>query len=119
MIFHVVFVTKFRKKCLTQKILQELYEFLPRYTESLGLSIEKIQGEEDHLHFLLEMSPKDRLSNIIGTIKCSSSSFLYKNGHKFPYFGKLSKTIWSSGYFVCSTGGVSIDILKKYIENQG
>jgi len=28
-------------------------------------------------------------------------------------------TLFSDGYFACSTGDVSTDIIKKYIENQG
>jgi REP element-mobilizing transposase RayT len=27
--------------------------------------------------------------------------------------------MWSSGYFLCSVGGATLEVLKKYIENQG
>jgi REP element-mobilizing transposase RayT len=33
-------------------------------------------------------------------------------------FGKHERTLWSSGYFICSVGGATIDILKAYIESQ-
>jgi putative transposase len=95
-----------------------LYSFLPLYSQEIDLSICEIKGESDHIHFLLETKPTDILSSIVGTLKCKSTSFLYSKGHKFPYWGKLSKTLWSSGYFVCSTGGVSIEVLEKYIRNQ-
>ena len=29
------------------------------------------------------------------------------------------KTFWSDGYFACSIGNVSKDIIEKYIQNQG
>ena len=28
-------------------------------------------------------------------------------------------TFWTDGYFVCSVGNVSEEMLRKYIENQG
>lgn len=116
--YHVIFVTKFRRKCLTIPILQDLCSFLKEYTKKLGLSIEEINGNLDHIHFLLNTKPTDKLSNVIGCLKSSSSKFLHNKGYNFPYWGKLSKTIWSKGYFVCSTGGATLDILEKYIRNQ-
>jgi putative transposase len=95
-----------------------LYSYLPLYAQTLHLSITEIKGESDHIHFLLDTQPTDKLSNVIGILKCKSAGFLYSKGHSFPYWGKLSKTVWSSGYFVCSTGGVSIEVLEKYISNQ-
>lgn len=117
--FHVVFVTKFRRKCLTDAALAELDRFLPEYATELGLSILEIKGEADHLHFILQTTPTDRLSNIVGILKSKSSSFLISKKYACPNWGKLSRTFWSSGYFICSTGGVSIETLKKYIQNQG
>jgi putative transposase len=83
------------------------------------VKIQEIKGESDHIHFLLKIKPTDRLSSVVGCLKSKATSFLYDKGYKFPYWGKLNRTLWSSGYFVCSTGGVSIETLEKYIQNQG
>jgi putative transposase len=90
---------------------------MQEYTKTIGLSIKEVKGEADHIHFILETKPTDKLSNIVGCLKSKTASFLYSK-YTFPYWGKLSRTIWSSGYFVCSTGGVTIDVLKQYIKNQ-
>jgi hypothetical protein len=34
------------------------------------------------------------------------------------YWGKDSRTLWSSGFFLCSVGGATLEILKQYIENR-
>ena len=117
--FHVIFVTKFRKKCLNADVLDCLYESIPRIAKEMGVSVGEIKGEPDHIHFLLETTPTDKLSSLIGVLKCKSTQSLLLNGFKFPFWGSLVRTLWSSGYFVCSTGGVSIDKLEKYIQNQG
>lgn len=100
-------------------MLQDLYSFLPHYAKTINLSIEEIKGEADHLHFLLSTRPTDTLSSVIGALKSKSSNYLLSKRYIFPYYGKHSRTVWSSSYFVCSTGGVNIDTLKKYISNQG
>jgi REP element-mobilizing transposase RayT len=35
------------------------------------------------------------------------------------YYGKPARTFWSSGFFLCSVGGTTREILKAYTENQG
>ena len=79
--------------------------------------ISEINGDFDHIHFILELSPQDTLGNVIGALKASSSSYL-KSKYNFPYWDKHLRTLWSSGYFVVSTGGAPLDIIKKYIQNQ-
>jgi len=85
--------------------------------EKMLVRITEINGDTDHVHFLLELTPQDTLGNVIGALKAKSSSYL-KHKYNFPYFGKHLPTLWSSGYFVVSTGGAPLDIVKKYIQNQ-
>lgn len=116
--FHVIFVTKFRRRCLSRSVLEDSYKIIPNIAESIGVDIQEIKGESDHIHLILSTKPTDCLASIIGVLKSKSSSLLQKK-HTFPYWGNHSRTLWSSGYFVSSTGGVSIDVLEKYIRNQG
>lgn len=84
--------------------------------EEMSVKILEINGDTDHVHFLLELTPQDTLGNVIGALKTKSSSYL-KHKYTFPYFGKHLRTLWSSGYFAVSTGGAPLNIVKKYIEN--
>jgi REP element-mobilizing transposase RayT len=47
----------------------------------------------------------------------SAKALLDKFGSFF--WGKHSRTVWSSGFFLCSVGGATLEILKQYIDNQG
>jgi putative transposase len=75
-------------------------------------------GVEDHVHFLLRYPPTVVLSDLIGAMKSkSASSVLDQFGS--VYSGKHERTFWSSGLFLCSVGGATLEILKTYIDNQG
>jgi putative transposase len=95
-----------------------LFDIIHKEAENIDCKILEINGEEDHIHFLLDTPPTVCLSSLIGKLKAkSASAFLDKFGSVF--WAQHSRTLWSSGYFVCSTGGVTLEILKKYIEQQG
>lgn len=85
--------------------------------EDTQVKITEINGEPDHIHFILELSPQDTLGNVIGALKAKSSSYL-KSKYNFPYWGKHLRTLWSSGYFAVSTGGAPLNAIKMYIKNQ-
>jgi putative transposase len=92
--------------------------WLPNYAKSIGVLIREINGEPDHIHMLLELTPQDTLGNVIGALKARSSRALHER-FKFPmYWGKHLKTLWSEGYFVVSAGGTPLETIKKYIQNQ-
>lgn len=80
--------------------------------------IAEYNGEKDHIHLLLKYPPTVVLSDLIGALKSQSASRVLD--HFGPvYFGKHERTFWSSGFFLCSVGGATLEILKQYIENQG
>lgn len=118
LVYHVVFVTKFRKHCLSSAVLAELRCLFPGLASRIGVKIVEINGESDHIHLLLELSPQDTLGSVIRFLKSASTSALLRH-HRFPYWGRLARTLWSSGYFACTAGGAPLDILKQYVETQG
>jgi putative transposase len=78
----------------------------------------EFNGEEDHIHMLLRYAPTLALSVIVGALKSKSASAVLDQFGSVNW-GKHSRTIWSSGFFLCSVGGATLEILKAYIENQG
>lgn len=75
-----------------------------------GIILEDWNHDEDHVHLLVRINPNVRVSDFIRDYKSSSSREVKK---QFVVTSKLC-----SRYFVCSTGGVTIEIIKKYIEEQ-
>src|SRR5690242_15948807 len=113
---HIVFCTKFRRKILTD--LEFLRATLCSVADSIGCAVIEFGGEADHVHFLLRYPPTANLSAVIGTLKSRSASALLNRFGSF-YWGRHNRTLWSSGFFLCSVGGATLEILKRYIESQG
>jgi putative transposase len=89
-----------------------------RLAADRGAEIIEWNGEGDHIHFLLRYPPTLVLTDLVRVLKSgSASATLDKFGS--VYYGKHARTFWSSGYFLCSVGGATLEILKQYIENQG
>jgi putative transposase len=115
---HVVFCTKFRKHILTAERRDFLFDIMRQLAAERNCEITEINGETDHIHFLMRYPPTIVLSDMVGALKSkSSASVLDKFGTLF--YGKHERTFWSSGFFLCSVGGATREILKAYIDNQG
>lgn len=90
--FHVIFITKFIKQVFSPDILKDLILILSQLAKDVNTKITEINGESDHIHFLLEITPQDCLGSLIGYLKRKSSSLLQKT-YKFPYYNNHSKTL--------------------------
>jgi len=78
----------------------------------------EINHDVYHVHKLLSIPPKMRVSDVIRTFKSHTGRLMKK---KFEYMQKAYwgvGGIWSDGYFV-STVGIHESVIKKYIVNQG
>ena len=116
--YHLVLVVKYRRKVIDEKIsarLREIFEYIaPKY----ALKVEQWGYEADHLHIMFTSQPKSELSKFINAYKSASSRLIKK---EFPQIRqKLWKEyFWNQSFCLLSTGGVTIEVIKKYIENQG
>jgi putative transposase len=116
--YHVVWITKYRRKILKQYVKKELikgiYKVLRRHPEWYMKKINV--GKEDHIHIQIEIPPKERVSDVIREIKSCTSSDLKK---RFKFIEKIygKGGMWSVGYFV-STIGLNEEQVSKYIEYQ-
>lgn len=118
---HLIFVTKYRKKIFksdnrTDDVKQFLYDVVKKY----GYEIIQMETDKDHVHILLEYSPKVSVSDIVKQLKQYSTYQMWT--YHEEYLSKQywrHKILWSDGYFACSIGQVSQEIIEKYIQNQG
>ena len=69
----------------------------------------------DHVHLLLDMSPDSAINQVIGKIKGYTSHVLRE---EFPWLKKRIPSLWTRSFFVSSVGTVSLEVVKKYIEDQ-
>ncbi len=83
--------------------------------EKMGFTILELNGESDHVHFLIEYPPKLSISSIVNHLKGVSSRMLRKEFQLQPHQDHL----WSPSYFAGSCGGAPIGVIRQYIESQG
>lgn len=100
-------------------MLIRLREMLDQVAKKLDCYILEFNGEPDHVHILLDFHPKNSISAVVACLKSSTARMLkkeYPQEVKKYYWGDLS--FWSGSYYVSSTGGATIEKLKKYIQDQ-
>ena len=118
--YHIIWITRYRRKILTPGIaaylrikLLEVNQFHPDW-EYITIGMDK-----DHVHLHIIIPPKYAVSQVVETIKKNTSKTMKE---KFKSF--LDKVywdgggIWGTGYFV-STIGINEEIIQRYIDMQG
>jgi len=117
--YHLVLVTKYRKRCFTEEILKELEEICKTICDRWACELIEFGGEEDHIHLLIEAHPAMDMSKFINNLKTVSSR-LIKKPHK-DHFKKFfwKPALWTRAYCLLTTGGATVEVIKQYIKNQG
>lgn len=115
--YHFVFVTKYRRPCLTAEMLDRLKIIITDLVSGYGRLVE-MNGEADHVHFLVELNPKAAPAVIANNWKTVTSRLLRRDfgSHLHRFYRK--PVLWSRSYFVASCGGAPLSVIKQYIEQQ-
>jgi putative transposase len=117
--YHLVLTSKYRRKIFNAGSYAYLQELITSFHEILPeVEVLEINHDVDHVHMLLSIPPKMRVSDVVRTLKSHTGRHMKK---RFEYMRKAywgADGIWSDGYFV-STVGVHEDVIKRYIEKQG
>lgn len=116
--YHLVVVTKYRKKCLTKEMLNDLEDILKEQLEGKECNLIEFNAEEDHIHILFETHLQTQLIKVVNSLKTVTSRLLNKKykTHLSKYYE--ASTLWSRSYCILTTGVTDIETIKKYIENQ-
>ncbi len=69
----------------------------------------------DHVHLLLGCDPQFGIHRLVKYIKGTSSPYLRQ---EFPQLKRKLPSLWTNSYFVATTGGVTRETLKRYVEGQ-
>lgn len=90
----------------------------PRVCADFDVELVEMDGEEDHVHLLVNYPPKLAVSTLVNSLKGVSSRLLRRDrpdiAKRYYYKGVL----WSPSYFAGSCGGAPISIIRQYIEQQ-
>lgn len=116
--YHIVWGTKYRKKILKDDVGFRLREIIRQICSTEKVDILKGAIGSDHVHLMLEIPPYIAVSRIVQHLKGESSRKLQM---EFPQLQKQfwGQHLWAIGYFCVTTGTVTDQTIKKYIEEQG
>jgi len=116
--YHLVLVTKYRRKCITTAMLARLREILAATTAKWGGELIECNGEADHVHLLISLSPTIQLSTFVNNLKTVSSRLIRKEFGRELARWYRKPVFWSRSYCVISCGGAPLSVLRQYIEQQ-
>ncbi len=69
----------------------------------------------DHVHLLLGIDPTIGVNVVVSRIKGKTSHILTR---EFPELRRKLPMLWTRSKFIATVGSVSLDVVKKYIEDQ-
>jgi putative transposase len=115
---HLVLTPKYRKKVFDDPMLIRLKEIFKVLMEKWEGRLIEFNGEKDHVHLLIQYTPQTELSKLINNLKTVSSRYLRKEFVEQINAVYWKDVLWTNGYFIASCGGVTVEELKKYIEDQ-
>jgi putative transposase len=116
--FHLICVTKYRKKVFDERIAIHLKQLVITISTPYDVTIIEQEVDFDHIHILFSCTPKPSLPQYIRVLKSSTAKSLRKKDPQI-YKQLWGKAFWSPSYFLATTGQVTLENSRKYVENQG
>lgn len=109
---HIIFSVKDRERLIKDYFRTELYKYITQTITNKGQKLIVINGTDDHIHLVISINPDLRCSELVKSIKISSSKWINEK--------KLLRTKfqWQAGYGVFSYSKSQMNSLIEYINNQ-
>ena len=101
---------------MTEPIKKCVRSAIRRKCEELGVEIIRGHLDSDHIHLLISLPTTIAIAKLVKDLKGYSS---HEVQTQFPEIKKRywGRHFWSRGYFCVSSGNVTDEMIKKYIEN--
>jgi len=112
--YHVVFCPKYRRKALVPLIDARLRTILAEQIERWGQELIGLEVMPDHVHLLVGCDPQFGIHRLVKLLKGHSSHALRE---EHPALKRRLPSLWTNSYFVATTGGVTLETLKRYVQN--
>jgi REP element-mobilizing transposase RayT len=109
---HAIWTTKNRVPSLDKKFRVDLCKYIRENAHEKQMTVDMINGIEDHLHALIRLLPTQSVAEIMKQIKGASSNWINKNeivNEKFK---------WQQGYGALTVSPREVDKIRRYIKNQ-
>ena len=115
--YHVVWITKYRKKVLTGIVAERVRELVRGICKEYEVEILKGHVSKDHVHLFVSVPPHLAISKLVQYLKGKSSyKLLSENKDLSKAF--WGRHLWGRGYFVATSANVTDEVIIEYIQNQ-
>ena len=112
LIYHIVFSTKDRRPYMEPEPLRKICQYVGGIIANLeGIPL-AVNGMADHIHIAAVARPKIAISDLVRTIKSSSSRWVHDTS------GELQDFRWQDGYSAFSVSQSVRDSVVAYVMNQ-
>lgn len=113
--YHVVWCPKYRRDVIKGDVDTRLKEIIREVCAERDAPIAELETMPDHVHLLVTCDPQYGIHRLVKQIKGRSSRLLRA---EFPHLKSRMPTLWTNSYFVATVGGATLEIVKRYVENQ-
>ena len=113
--YHIVWITRYRRKILVGAVAQRLKELLLEKAAHISVTIEKMEIMDDHVHLFVKTDPTNGPHYIVQQLKSYTSRLIRQ---EFASLRSKLPTLWTRSYFCESVGCIFEATVKRYIENQ-
>lgn len=110
---HLVFSTKGRTDTIPKAHIAEVHAYVAEIFNNHGCPAIQVGGTANHMHILFLLGKQVDLSEIVRTVKSSTSRWINeRNGKLFHHF------CWQDGYGAFSVSNSHVEAVVKYIQGQ-
>ena len=113
--YHVIFCPKYRRRVLTNGVDARLKEIFYEVAKKYQFEIIEMEVMPDHVHLLISCNPRFGVMDCVTKLKGTSSRILRE---EFPFLTSKLPSMWTRSAFISTVGSVSLDVVKRYIEEQ-
>ena len=119
LLYHLVFPAKYRRSVLSPEVDLIIKEVCLEIEKRYEVIFLEIGSDKDHIHMLIELSPKYSISEAVQMIKSITARQVFL---RYPEVKKQlwGGEFWSSGYFAATVGQHgNEEMICRYVKNQG
>ena len=113
--YHVIFCPKYRRRVLTDGRDSRLKEILQETASRHQFTLLEMEVMPDHVHLLVDCNQRYGIMQCVKDLKRESASLMRR---EFPELKSRLPNLWTRSTFIASVGAVSLEVVKKYIEEQ-
>ncbi|TFF99229.1 MAG: IS200/IS605 family transposase [Promethearchaeota archaeon] len=120
LIYHLIFAVKYRQQVFVEDIgiIGDIKDKTIDLSEGFEVEVLEIECGIEHIHLVISAKPTLDMTKYIHIVKGHSSSYIRDKYSDFFSDILWGNHFWSQSYIIATTGNVSTDVLKRYVEEQ-